>query len=582
MSSKARRGTPQPKLPQEEQPSSSDPRPLSPVSQVLYTRQEEKKNLQSLNDRLANYIDTVRTLQSENEILRQTIEKTETTIQTESVNVKHMYEKELSDARKIIEKLTTEKAAVQQELRKEKATREELSNRSARLQKELTALENKVVAAENDARNARTEAAEAVAKIKRLEAEKKDVGKEMDELKKALTSSKKELDAALLAKDNAENKFRALEESAKFEKEVIQEELNRSRSNITIVRQNIEQQYEERLEQRLGEELAELRADNEEKLRRCRLDLTERYEAQINQMKKTLNDRANNETKFRSDIQTLTSKCTNLESHVKNLEGIRVTLDERIVDLGKQLDQERQWHQQGIQEKDKEIASLNDKIKTHLQEYQELYDTKVGLTLEIDAYRKLLEGEESRLDSRPQSRVSAYAVSPRPGSRGQKRFSSDLRPTEIREKYVTEVNTEGPVAIIQTDPEKSRFVQIKNQGTTDVSLNGWQLQRKVGGDTATTHKFHRAITIKAGETITVWGSNAEGKVNNPPNNITMKNAWASGPQFSTVLVDAEGSESSVCNNRLEKSESISPFKRIRRSLSGTPVPEEEGQQCSIM
>lgn len=43
-----------------------------------------------------------------------------------------------------------------------------------------------------------------------------------------------------------------------------------------------------------------------------------------------------------------------------------------------------------------EIAKLRAEMEAILKELQDLMDTKLGLELEIAAYRKLLEGEENR------------------------------------------------------------------------------------------------------------------------------------------------------------------------------------------
>lgn len=101
-------------------------------SPVVISRVEEKNQLAQLNDRLANYIDRVRTLETENDRLSKLVVCTEETVQREVSKIKGLYEDELAQARRLLDQMGKEKARVQLELNKTKSDLEELQAKYAR------------------------------------------------------------------------------------------------------------------------------------------------------------------------------------------------------------------------------------------------------------------------------------------------------------------------------------------------------------------------------------------------------------------------------------------------------------------
>lgn len=85
----------------------------SGVSSVKTNREREKKDMQDLNERFANYIEKVRFLEAQNKKLGNELDELRSKWGKETGHIKQMYEAELAEARKLIDDLSRDKAALE-------------------------------------------------------------------------------------------------------------------------------------------------------------------------------------------------------------------------------------------------------------------------------------------------------------------------------------------------------------------------------------------------------------------------------------------------------------------------------------
>lgn len=71
-------------------------------------------------------------------------------------------------------------------------------------------------------------------------------------------------------------------------------------------------------------------------------------------------------------------------------------MEKQIKDLKDQLRIQQDDFYNRLSLREDEIRRLQEEIQKMMQEYQDLMDTKIQLDVEIEAYRRLLEGEEAR------------------------------------------------------------------------------------------------------------------------------------------------------------------------------------------
>ena len=116
----------------------------SPVSPSRLTRLQEKEEMQNLNDRLVIYIDTVRRLESENSRLQSIVYSYTESSRNDVSEIKKIYERELEDAKRLIDELAKDKARYEIEVTKQKAAAHDANAKLDKHNKEIDALEAKI------------------------------------------------------------------------------------------------------------------------------------------------------------------------------------------------------------------------------------------------------------------------------------------------------------------------------------------------------------------------------------------------------------------------------------------------------
>ncbi|XP_077316005.1 keratin, type I cytoskeletal 47 kDa-like [Lithobates pipiens] len=379
------------------------------VSSSLSMSGGEKQTMQNLNDRLASYLDKVRALEAANTELE--------------LKIRQWYEKQVGVGVSGGDKDYSKYYDIINDLRS----------------KILAAtIDNSRIVLQID--NARLAADDFRLKFENELALRQSVEADINGLRKVL-------DELTMSRGDLELQIESLAEELAYLKKNHEEELQVARSSATG-QVNVEMDAAPGID--LTKILNDMRADYEVLADKNRREAEAQFAQKSNELKKEISAGVEQVQSTKSEISDLRRTLQGLEIELQSQLAMKKSLEDTLAETEGRYGGQLQQLQQVISGLEEQLIQIRSDMERQSLEYRELLDIKTRLEMEIETYRRLLEGELGQFSQSSSSSSKAVSTSQVSSSSTTKSQTSSVDskkdPTKTRKvKTIVEEVVDGKV-----------------------------------------------------------------------------------------------------------------------------------------